>query len=261
MIMKKIFLMPLFLTITVFCARGENFSLSAGAGGFIGGLFTRYSLNGSGNIDDPQTPGGTVPIAVTARQEANQFNVGGYLFFDATWTELSVGFQWGVNAYTDTSLVKSGETIVQDTLDKGTGDEGMLSIVLLGRYPFRLNSQFVIFPLAGLEYKIALFEYRKAEGFSQSSDRTNGVHESDSDGKPYELSTWNSIFIDIGGGVDYAFYPPLYLRTEVIYAFRLKTAYEKDKLEMMKNSLNVANPKLKGLTSGPTLRVALGYRL
>jgi hypothetical protein len=259
--MKKFFLIPVFVMFSVFSAMGEDFSLSAGAGGLIGGLFTRYSLNGSGNAPDPTNPGSTAPIDLTARQEANQLNLGGYLFFDATWAELSVGFQWGGNTYADTSLAKSGEAIAKDTLDKGTGDEGTIRIVLLGKYPFHLSPQFAIFPLAGLEYQIALFEYRQKEGFSQSSDRTNGVHERDSDGKPYKLSTWNSIFIDIGGGVDYVFYPPMYLRAELIYAFRLKTAYEKDQLEMLKKTLKVADPKLAGLTSGPTLRVALGYRL
>jgi hypothetical protein len=42
----------------------------------------------------------------------------------------------------------------------------------------------------------------------------------------------------------------MYLRTELLYGFRLMTPYEVD----------APNPKLAGLTSGPSLKIGLGYR-
>jgi hypothetical protein len=38
------------------------------------------------------------------------------------------------------------------------------------------------------------------------------------------------------------------------------TPYEVDALEKVKKMVNAPEPKLTGLTSGPSVRIALGYR-
>jgi hypothetical protein len=116
-----------------------------------------------------------------------------------------------------------------------------------------------VFPLAGIEYQIALLEYRYPENLKEYN-RTDGKRETDSNGKAYKLSIWNSLLIDIGAGLDFFFYPRMFLRTEVLYGFRLQTPYEVDALDKVKKMVNAPDPKLAGLTSGPVLRVALGYR-
>jgi hypothetical protein len=136
----------------------------------------------------------------------------------------------------------------------------MFVIGLLGKYPFKLYEKFTLFPLAGLEYQIAFLEYRKPSDLYQY-DRTDGVIESDANNEAYTLSVWNSLFIDIGAGLDYGLVPPLYIRTEILYAFRLQTPYELDALEKVKKMVSAPEPHFGGLTSGPTLKIAVGYRL
>jgi hypothetical protein len=247
--MKTNFMALLFTLAPVLAAFGADFSLSAGGGAFTGGFFTRYTLSGTGSIADAQ-------VDVRSIQEINQFNYGGFLFFDATWLEFSLSFQWGTNTWMETTTAESGGKREIDIKNEGVGLETMLGFTLLGKYPFALTRQLSLFPLAGLEYQIVFTEYRK-KGNRKYDPRTK---ETDSSNKPYKLSAWNSLFVDIGGGLDFGFIPSLFLRTELVYAFRLMTPYEVDALEKIKKMVNAPDPKLAGLTSGPVLKVSLGYR-
>jgi hypothetical protein len=232
-------------------AFGADFSL--GGGGLAGGLFTRYTLNAAGNI--------VVPVDVVSTQYMDQFNYGGFLFADAAWVELSIAVQGGANRWREGYSAKAEDgTALADQPDEGTGTETMLGFTLLGKYPFRLNQRLSLFPLAGLEYQIALREYRDPK-IGPNHSRTNRTWEKDSNGNAYSLSAWNSLLIDIGAGIDLNLYPRLFLRTELLYGFRLQTPYEIDALEKVKKMAGAPDPKLRGLTSGPTLRIALGWRI
>jgi hypothetical protein len=253
-LLKRLWTAAFFALLPVFAVFGADFSLSLGGGGLLGGFFTRYTLAGQGSID------GT-PADVVSKQEVNRLNYGAYLFFDATWAEFSVSLQGGVETYKeDMSANSPQEGMLFGSDGKGTGSELVTGLALLGKYPFRLSPQLAIFPLAGIEYHIALMEHRKPEGFKEY-DRNDGIRESDSKGDAYRLSAWNSFFIDIGAGLDFRLNPRLFLRTELLYAFRLMTPFEADALEKVKKMTNAPDPKLSGLASGPTLRFALGYTL
>jgi hypothetical protein len=138
----------------------------------------------------------------------------------------------------------------------------MLGISLLGKYPFSLNEKWSVFPLLGAEFLIALVERRQPDG-DRVYDRTDGSLPSDmgKDENPYPLSAWNSLLIKIGAGADYTLTQSLFLRGEFLYNIRLQTGYETGAVEMVKAVLKVPSPKLSGLTSGPSIRIALGYRL
>ena len=142
---------------------------------------------------------------------------------------------------------------------RGKGSETMLNLSLLGKYPFPLNERITFFPLLGMECQIALAQTREPEG-RKRYDRTDGIRESSVKGEPYPLSVWNSLFAVVGAGLDYRIFSSLFLRTELLYGFRLKTFYEVDALEKAKKGVNAPNPKLSGLTSGPSLSIAAGWR-
>jgi hypothetical protein len=233
-------------------ALGADIPLSAGGGALVGGHFTRYTLNAEGNI--------VVPVDVVSTQSMNRVSYGGYVFVDAAWAELSLAFQGGYNTWEEryTAKLKDG-MVVADQPSKGTGMEGMLGITLLGKYPFTLTERLSIFPLAGLEYQITLWQFRDPE-IGPLYSRTNPIWERNADGTAYSLSAWNSLFVDIGAGLDLELNARLFLRTELLYGFRLQTPYEVDALKKVKTMANAPNPKLGGLSSGPTLRVALGWR-
>jgi opacity protein-like surface antigen len=254
---KTIYIIALCAVLPLGAAFGTDFSL--GGGGFLGGLFTRYTLTADGKYEIPGLI--ETPVDVLSTQEINQINYGGYLFFDAAFAELSLGFHRGDNTWReDLSINSPTEGEVYSSNPQGTGTELMLDLTLLGKYPFRLGERFTLFPLAGVEYQIALLERRK-QGDLRAYDRTDGVLEKDSNRDAYRLSAWNSLLIDIGAGFDFIVFPSMYLRAELLYGFRLMTPYEVDALEKVKKLANAPNPKLGGLTSGPVLRIGVGYRL
>jgi len=227
---------------------GADFTLSAGAGGLLGGFFTRYTLTANGKVDGN-------PIKISAGQEMNQFNYGFLAFFDATYGKFNIYFQNGVNDFkepVDIADVGGGKRT-------GKGWESVLGLSLLGKYPFTLNEKFTVFPLLGVDYQICLDQARTMPA-GNVYDRTNGVHEKDKDGKAYKLEDWNAVWINIGGGADYELPANFYLRAELLYGFRLMTPYEIKNLDMMKSMSGDPNPQLGGLTSGPSIRLSAGYR-
>jgi hypothetical protein len=234
-----------------------EFGLSAGGGLNLGGLFSRYTITA-----DENTRYG--PTDIKMNQSMDQFNFGGYLFFDATYAELSLDIQGGVNEYKETVRGIGRGTLINDMPLEGTGSETTLGFTLLGKYPFSLRKDLVFYPLAGIEYRIALVEKRKPKGGSEK-DRAEGKTEFD-DARDYSLSLWNSFFIDIGAGIDFVFRSPLFMRAEFLYGFRLQTPYETAAVDYVVDRFGISrptlggNPGMSGLTHGPELRLALGYR-
>jgi len=233
-----------------------EFTLSGGGGFLLGGLFSDYIID----ADENNSLGGHTWLKMT--QEMQQFNFGGFVFFDATYGELAITVQHGINAYkeeVDARVTPTGDTI---TAREGTGSETMLGFTLLGKYPFHINERLLIYPLAGVEYQIALVEKRTPDGGNESN-RTDGDTEFPGD---FSLSMWNSFFIKIGAGTDFYFHFPWFFKAEFLYSFRLMTPYENEALEYIKRDFGISEPKLfaspgmRGLTHGPELRLAVGYR-
>jgi opacity protein-like surface antigen len=143
-------------------------------------------------------------------------------------------------------------------LNIGKGWETMLGFSVLGKYPFALKKTFLLFPLAGIEYQVSLIQQRTLSGDGRRYDRAGGLYELNKDGKALNLSDWNSLLIKVGVGADFMLKPWLFIRGEFLYSFRLMTDYERDGLAQMKGT--VPNPKLSGLSSGPNLRIGVGWR-
>ena len=239
--MKKV-LFVLILAV-IFCGGlwAADFSFSAGAGGLLGGSFTRYTSSSSSGSDKMTL-------------DVNQLNYGGLVFFDATYGELAVTIQGGANNY-DENVSKDGAFVARS----GDGWETMVGLSLLGKYPFAPTSRVSLFPLLGVDYQFALSQRRRPAG-GLIYDRTNGLQEQDKNGRAFDVSTWNSFWILLGAGTDVTIVKDLFFRGELLYGFRLMTAYEKDGLEQAKTLLGDNDPKLSGLTSGPSLRLSAGYR-
>jgi hypothetical protein len=243
-----------------------EFTLSAGGGLSLGGLFTGYTITAN-----EATPYGSAWINST--QQMEQFSYGGFLFFDAAYAEFSVDIQGGINSYRenmDAQYSTSGGSSTALTGPaahrEGTGSETTLGFTLLGKYPFRLRESLSVYPLAGVEYRIALEEKRTPRG-GPTRDRTEGSQETEFDGqRDYSLSLWNAFFINLGMGMDLYVRSPLYVRAELLYGFRLQTAYEEAALDWLMDLTGISQPKLfgspgiSGLTHGPEIRLAMGYR-
>ena len=262
--MKKKTLLPaLVLLPALSLAALPEFSLSAGGGLTAVGLFTSYTINTA----NESTSYGYFTW-LEAAQKAQQFSIGGFLFFDATYGVLSVDMFHGFNSYEESIDVISTKGSPAYTR-RGTGSETMLGFTLLGKYPFRLRDNLVLYPLAGIQYQIALSEKRKDQDLDREYPRAEGKTEFPS-GDDFRLSMWNAFFVKIGAGMDYYFQGPLqgplFFRAELLYSFRLMTPYERAAVDYLMDEHGMAKPKLfrnpgmRGLTHGPELRLALGYR-
>ena len=240
--MKKalFFLLVASLSKSIFAA---DFSLSAGAGGLLGYTFTRYTLEGG---------------SLKSSQNMDRLDYAGFVFFDATYAELSVMLKGANSAYSE-NMIRTSATMADS---RGTGTETSLGFSLLGKYPFLLNEQLSWFPVFGVEYQIALVQKRQPKG-DLVYDRSKGelAEDRDKNDNPYPLYAWNSFWINVGAGLDYAISGPLYVRSELLFGFRLPTIYEMGALEVVKNPpMNAKNPRLGGLTGSPHLKLAIGYR-
>ncbi|MDR1319303.1 MAG: hypothetical protein LBJ90_06730 [Treponema sp.] len=254
--MKKKLASFVFAAVLAAGLAAEDFSLSAGVEALLGYTFTRYTLESEGSMSAGD------PGDIKSLQSMDRFNYGGGLFFDATYAEFTILLQGGQNSYGETMDFKPrGKPWAGVSNDLGTGTETLLGFTLLGKYPFAVTEKLSLFPLVGIEYQVALREWRKPKG-DKVYDRTGGILAADMDknGDPYPLSAWNSFWIDIGAGVDYYIWGPFFLRAEVLFGFRLMTEYETGALEMTKAQFNSPDPKLVGLTGGPNVRISAGYK-
>ncbi|MDR0290705.1 MAG: hypothetical protein LBI06_07205 [Treponema sp.] len=233
-------------------AFGAELSFSAGAGGSLGGFFSRYTLSADGMVDGNQ-------IKVDAGQEHNQLDYGFFGFIDATYAEFSFSYQRGSNTWTETFTVAGLDASLFPSASS-KGWETVLGFSLLGKYPFQLNEQFSVFPLLGVEYQISLMQRRARASDGWVYDRANGLWEMDKDGNAYSLRDWNSFWIKLGGGIDVTLFNNIFLRGELLYGFRTMTPYEIKNLDRTKSLSGDPNPKLGGVTNGPSLRISAGYR-
>ena len=236
-----------------------EFTLSAGGGVNLVGFFSNYTISANETNSDSNE------VWMNLDQKMRQFNVGFYLYIDSTFAILSVDFQKGFNSYNEGGIISVGTSRVDPAPIEGNGKETTIGIVLLAKYPVQFRKNFVIYPLAGMSWRIAIAEKRTPEG-GREYNRTDGTTEFNQFGD-YELSMWNSWLINIGAGMDLFLKEPFYLRTELIYSVRLMTKYEKAALDWLMDTYKISQPKLfaspgmTGLTHGPELRLALGYRL
>jgi len=228
----------------------RDFSMSVGAGGTIGGVFTRYTLRADGEIAGEK-------VRVDANQQMDQFNYGFFAFLDATYGTLGVFFQNGTNTWRQPFFIHDFAGIE----DSGHGRETVLGVSLLGRWPFALSDRISVFPMLGMDWHLSLKQRRSLDQSpGWTYDRTDGSVELDADGKAFGHLDFSPFWANVGGGADFDLGEGFFVRGEFLYGFRLMTGYERKNLELMRRETGDKNPKLGGLTSGPSLRLGLGWR-
>jgi hypothetical protein len=127
---------------------------------------------------------------------------GGFVFFDATYGEVSVGF--------------SGGSLKVLNLN---GSYSSLHFSLLGKYPFALGSKFVLFPLLGIDYQI----------FLSAKIDTKSI-------KVFDPGDYNALAFKFGIGGDYELTEKLYLRGQFLYGIRLANKAEKDTIGLFQGA-------------------------
>ncbi|MDR1468062.1 MAG: hypothetical protein LBT00_02075 [Spirochaetaceae bacterium] len=207
------------LTVAVVLATAawaQDFSISAGGGGFGVADFT------GGYKDD--TEGRSLPY----------FGGGAFIFFDATYGEVSVGY-----------FVGGGDTVEKGSNIPTTTTPWTLSGLNLGvflKYPFELSDIVTLSPMAGADYQMILS--------AKMDEKTETSIKNSTEEAPGDLS---ALWIKGGVGIDLHVFYSLYFHGEVLFGVRLASKWEKDWVDTRKGGKT-------NLGIGPTVKLGVGYR-
>ena len=191
----------------------RSFSLGAG-GGFTSDFGGGYAVT----TGDPSFMGGGSEISSV---RTPYMGGGGFVFMDATFVELSLGFLGGSG--TDLPYSFTG-----------------LDIGLLGKLPIAVNDRFALFPLLGINHRAMLL---MRDGHGNEIDNTRD---------------FNSLWFRLGGGMDISFTDNIFLRGQALYGIRRPNRAERNAVDSFYDNPNVNARTLQG--HGLEIRLAVGYR-
>ncbi|MCL2601608.1 MAG: hypothetical protein FWD91_02210 [Treponema sp.] len=233
--MKKSFLV---LTLAV-CVAGGVFAqslFSIGAGGIL-----NFGEVGNNSAERGRTTGEDVTSELT---------YGGFVFFDATFVDLSVAIVTG----STTSLATLGGSKIERN-----SSVTALDFTLLGKYPIALGDTFTFFPLLGLGYNYVLsVEYDNIPtdllGIMSYAPVTK-----------ISAADWSAFRFHLGVGGDLDLSKKVYLRGQLLgsYRFASPAIQEKSKiykpvLSYLAEGANIPVDASGGF--GGTVKIAIGFR-
>ena len=242
--MAKRFLLVSALAAFVVGGAFAQIQMSAGAGfvkngGRVGqATFDKYNMDYVYNLSDS--------------------NAGGFLFFDATYAELSVGFLGGrsTDVFYDN---KTGGDPSKTAEPMSVNSITSLDISLLGRYPVAVGKMTVA-PLLGVGYNIVVglkdlqgndpFEYQNKD----ESELGKKFHN--------KAGNYSAFRIQLGAGADFDVTDQVFLRFQGLAFYRLPTKGQDIELAYTASSKGAPEadwPKAKGGFGG-TFTAAVGYR-
>ncbi|GMO42992.1 MAG: hypothetical protein Ta2B_23380 [Termitinemataceae bacterium] len=180
------------------------------------------------------------------KQRWTQANIGGLLFFDATYAEASILFLGTSTTFSSNEKLRE-VTGVYDNWELG----GVyLGFSLLGKYPIEISDEWIIFPLLGIQFDIGLAQnYTKDYAW-------NNTEKGDSYGKAID---WSALSIKAGIGADYSFLDPYFFRAEILYDFRLNSALD---TAYFNNVGTKFHPDIfYDITMGFSVKIVVGYKI
>jgi hypothetical protein len=219
------------LIVSVFVVMGlselcaADFSMSFGAGG-LGGMSWR-----SASISAPGESSSTINHAEDLLK-AKYLGGGLFGFFDATYVQVNVGVQWEK---------------AEQTSDSDSADSSYLNLGLFGKFPFEVGDILFVYPMLGIQHDVYL------------STDTGNIKIRRADLKDYysDKMYFDNLWIKVGAGLDVNFSDSLFLKVEALWGFKLNNRSEK----YMVNEFKDAGYTLSFLHHGPTIKLALGYRI
>ncbi|MCL2601394.1 MAG: outer membrane beta-barrel protein [Treponema sp.] len=232
------------------CVAGGAFAqslFSAGAGGIL-----NYGKIGEANVSMDML--GLMKLDASASVTA--LNFGGFVFFDATFVDLSIAFLTGpITTTMETSEIPG---IAEKVNEEAKGTMMSLDFTLLGKYPITISDNFTFYPLLGAGYNYVL-SAKDEDG----NDIANAA-------KDESASDWSTFRIHVGIGGDFDLTDTIYLRGQLLgnYTFAPKTLKDsKDLADRL--SAELSNGGLGDLVKptidangafGGTFKIAVGFR-
>jgi len=224
---------------------------------FVCGVFAQidFSIGGGGLFDYSLRNGIKVEIDDNTTQYGGNRNmsIGGFIFFDVTYAELSVYYAHGSlsTVYDDGNDKKVNSNPVDGKTIKPLS-ASQLGFSLLGKYPIKMGS-FTFFPLLGVDYNIVI---------SVKNESKSVYPKKGEDGKDTnETAGWNNQFGFLAGiGGDINLGKSVFLRMEGLFHMRLPSKVNKEVMDaaieagIKKDKINAT------LGMGPQIKIGVGYR-
>jgi hypothetical protein len=199
-------------------------NMSIGAGGFFSGDFG----------------GGIIWNNPAERMSMPYYGGGGYMFFDAVYAEVFVGYSAGSGRWVSDNIGNS------DALPDMA--RSYMNFGVFGKYPVSVG-QLKVFPLLGIDYEASVSGRLKyARGgeywFDGGADRP-------------KASSLSALWIRFGGGADFDLSGDMYLRAQALYGVRTGNAFENNEAKAETDRGHDAETR-RG--HGMSLRVGIGFR-
>ena len=192
---------------------------------------------------------------------SNSYNlndIGGYLFFDATYAEVNLSIAAGKVAYVENSVQTLNAT--------------KFGIGVYGKYPFKVGKRgLTIAPMAGIQYDLTLAaktQYGNAVANGDKDKRTGVLlyDGKDANGRPEykdgSVSSFNTLAIKLGAQARYPLGERLYLNAQWLYGITLNSAYLKSVEDAQKDFYEADDEgsyKTSFFTHGSTFKIAAGF--
>lgn len=255
---------PLILLVAAVCIAAPlsatpDFRLSVGGGGIFNTHWYDATLrpefrnyHGQDMRPPHEVMGPTEQTQSAMRQglfDTRDLTLGGgvFAFLDATFATLGVGLVFN-NVRQTVDIPDLSDTISPSLAGPETHNFRFtqLNLSLLLRYPFQPAERWSVFPMVGVDWQVALGDY---------DDRLRANFQ-DIANMGYDMPTlgefWNSLWIRAGVGADFTIRDNLFLRTEMLYGFKLPSRYDS-------RMAGYWEPNLRGMSNGVHVRIGLGY--
>jgi hypothetical protein len=241
---KKIFIAA-FLLAAAAAVFAVDFGLSAGGGAFLGGNFTKSETDVTKGVLG-STGGMDTSNDVALAYKTKTFDVGAFIFLDATYVELSAAYIAEIgkvtgesNSTTDLTGYSMGIVNTKTDIDENYISH-VLIVDLLGKYPFALSEKLTVFPALGVGLKFPF-------GGNAQSDKAHDV-------------TWGVVG-KAGAGLDLSLTQVLFLRCEALFAYQFASDQEA-KIEMPEDGPGYDFQfKDVGYNMGPQVKIGVGYKI
>lgn len=218
--------------------------LIAGVGNFAFGVSAGVGGSVEANSSELNAVGTYLGYTSTMNAKGAYTPFGAHAFIDATYAELSVGYQ--MRMVGSATLSGSGMTTTTSNVNI---DYSYLAFQGLGKYPFKVG-KITLFPLLGAAYALNLTVSDSISGADLKTSLST-----------QDKADLNEFWLKGGFGADFPI-GKLFFRTEGLIGFRLLNQSEKDLISNMQNSIlsagySSANVTMRNMTFG--LALMIGY--
>jgi hypothetical protein len=202
---------------------------------------------------------------------------GGYLFFDLTFAEVSVGYFKCGGTWSLEADVRTNTLLNLTGLDAGnysteiSSSFAFANLGLLGKYPVGVSEAVTLFPALGVDYRLCFTGRGKYDlaGFGEAVN-SGDFGDLVGNGDWEDGGAFSALFFKFGAGLDFNLSGRFFLRSEFLYGIRLASKAEDELIKTLKYEVGILNASVPirletqtktRLGHGLTVRAGAGFKL